>query len=134
MNKDDVLYSIKQYDYWPEELLSEEWEWLVEDLLSPVERITLENKVEGYSNQDIARLMSTSLKNIQNVISSIKSKIKNEMLTGSKVDGWIRREEWKLKKKGSKKPKVSKVEIEEPEELEDEDSYDETIDEEEDLF
>lgn len=66
-------------DIWSEELLGEEFLYIVERVLEPRERIVLENKVEGYPDEEICRLMRIKPSRLSRIESEIKSKFRNQI-------------------------------------------------------
>lgn len=79
MKEREEVIRLLHKDIWSEELLGEEFLFIVERILEPRERIVLENKVEGYSDQEICKLMRIKVSRLRRIETEIKSKFRNQL-------------------------------------------------------
>ena len=71
----------KKKGRWPEDVLRYPFNYVFNRVLTPVERIITELRVEGRVNGEIAILLNSELKTVQRHIYSIRSKYRNQMNT-----------------------------------------------------
>jgi hypothetical protein len=75
----EILRLLLEEDTWSDELLGNDFEFLVEKVLGRTERIVLEMKVEGYREGEIIRLTKQTRFALEKMIQRIKSKLVNGM-------------------------------------------------------
>lgn len=83
------LFALTHDRPWPEELLGEDFFYVVERVLSKKERQILEHKVQGYSNKEIADIFGITGRTLSVWIQKIKKKLSIEV--DPEVDDHVRR-------------------------------------------
>ncbi len=103
MNEYQVLRLLLEKDIWSDELLGQDFKFLVERKLGLKERIVLEMKVEGYGDGEILRLTMQTRESLH----QMKNRIKRKLLHGMNIENpdlySLVKEEYPLKKEGKNK-------------------------------
>jgi len=101
-----ALVLLHKLNVWSEDLLSGEFKYVFERVLSDTERVVTELKIDGYRDSEVALRLGVELKTVKRLIYKIKRKFRLGIET--RVDNWVSIIQARRKQKHGFNPKKPK--------------------------